>query len=277
MDLSLPLNIAGIGFRLNLPGHEVLEILSKRYENFAAGEFAYDWQIAWGKPNHEQTMDGVSFAENGAEWHLQRDDFQAHWNNQTRRGSVLMEPSEYTVDSWLRVWLSSLLLMQGGGLFHAAGLLRGNRGELFIGRSGCGKSTLARACGADEILSDELTAVRRYGAAFMVHGTPFMGELGVGGINQSAPLKRFFMIHHGDPPGRMAVPRIEALPELWGTLMCFSKAKCFLDAAMQLCDDMAAALPCERFSFDHHDSPWRLLDYDTGHNPDSAAAGYSVA
>jgi len=85
------------------------------------------------------------------------------------------------------------------------------------------------------------------------------------------------MIHHGNPPGRIPVPRAEALPELWGTLMCFSKERRFIDAAMQLCDDMAAALPCERFAFDSHDSPWRLLDDDTGHNPGSAAAGYGMA
>jgi len=65
----------------------------------------------------------------------------------------------------------------GGGLFHAAGLIRDNRGELFIGKSGSGKSTLARACGDDEILSDELTAVRRDAGAFTVHGTPFMASL----------------------------------------------------------------------------------------------------
>lgn len=276
MPVPFNLSIAGINFRLNFPGHDVVSTLDARYANFTTDAGAYEWKIDWGKPVFDTDARSVSFEERGHAWHFSREDFQAEWDTATGRGRALMEPSEYTVDSWLRVWISGLLLMQGGGLFHAAGLIRDNRGELFAGASGSGKTTLARACALEEILSDELTAVRRHGGAFTVHGTPFMGELGVGGSNRAAILKRFFLMHHG-ASGRIPVPRARALPELWGTLMCFSKSHIFLDAAMSLCDDMAAALPCESFAFDAHDSPWRLLDYDSGQQPGPAAAGCGLA
>ena len=59
-------------------------------------------------------------------------------------------------------------------LVHSCGLRHAEVGDVFPGESGLGKTTLARkAPDADDVLSDELIALRRTDEGWRVYGTPF--------------------------------------------------------------------------------------------------------
>lgn len=264
---SIALSIAGITVRLEGVRAALAPVLERRYAAFESGadagavwelDMAAPPEAAWpGDAPHvivEHTADGaVRYA---------MADLDARWDPAAGRGRARLAATEYAVDGLLRVWLSGELLRgpARGGLFHAAGAAREGRGWLFAGRSGAGKSTLAAACAPHELLSDELTAVRR-GAdgSFEVWGTPFMGELGVGGRNISAPLDRFYLLDRHAPPGLTPAPRASAAAELWSTLLCFDTRPDTAAAALDLCNAMARDLPCQRLCFDKNAGPWRLL------------------
>jgi len=97
-----------------------------------------------------------------------------------RRGELALARAEFEkatwcVENYLRVGTAWRALEEGGALLHAASLVREGRGYLFLGASGSGKSTLAATSAAGEVMSDDLTLVRRIGRPFRVVGTPFRG------------------------------------------------------------------------------------------------------
>jgi hypothetical protein len=107
------------------------------------------------------------------------------------RGQGRCEASPFAVDCVLRVLFATLLPRVGGMLIHGCGLRHAAIGVVFPGVSGTGKTTLARkAPDADDVLSDEIVAVRRLDDGWRVFGTPFWGDFARGGISmRSWPLR----------------------------------------------------------------------------------------
>ena len=94
------------------------------------------------------------------------------------RGEGRCEVSPFAVDCVLRVLFATLLPRVGGMLIHGCGLRHAEIGVVFPGVSGAGKTTLARkAPDADDVLSDEIVAVRRLDDGWRVFGTPVLGRL----------------------------------------------------------------------------------------------------
>jgi hypothetical protein len=107
------------------------------------------------------------------------------------RGSGRCEINLFAFDCILRVLWATLLPRQGGMLVHSCGLRHAEVAVVFPGKSGAGKTTLARkALDADEVLSDEISIIRRADDGWRVHGTPFWGDFARGGISmRSWPLR----------------------------------------------------------------------------------------
>jgi hypothetical protein len=102
----------------------------------------------------------------------------------TYRGDGRCEMSPFALDCVLRVLYATLLPRMGGMLIHGCGLRHAAVGVIFPGLSGAGKTTLARkAPDSDDVLSDEIVAVRRLDDGWRVFGTPFWGDFARGGIS----------------------------------------------------------------------------------------------
>jgi hypothetical protein len=99
------------------------------------------------------------------------------------------EKGPWSVENFLRVCTASRAAREGGALLHAASLMRSGGAFLFMGASGSGKSTLAATSAHGEVISDDLTLIRKLPEGYRVAGTPFRGTH-TGG----RPVRGFFPI-----------------------------------------------------------------------------------
>jgi hypothetical protein len=139
----------------------------------------------------------------------------------TYRGSGSCDMSPFALDCVLRVLYATLLPRMGGMLIHGCGLRHAAVGVIFPGLSGAGKTTLARkAPDSDDVLSDEIVAVRELDDGWRVFGTPFWGDFARGGISmRSWPLRTLAFL--GQAPREVAMTPITSSDAALRLLGCF--------------------------------------------------------
>ncbi|HVV17156.1 MAG TPA: hypothetical protein VHH90_08130 [Polyangia bacterium] len=160
------------------------------------------------------------------------------------RGQGRCEMSPFAVDTLLRVIFATLLPRAGGMLIHACGLRHAAVGVIFPGQSGAGKTTLARkAPDADDVLSDEIVAVRRLDDGWRVFGTPFWGDFARGGISmRSWPLRTVAFLTQTREIGMAPITSSDATLRLLGCFMSFAVDRASVErslaVAIQLCAEV---------------------------------------
>jgi hypothetical protein len=175
-------------------------------------------------------------------------------------GEIILDPSLFSRDGPVDVLqfpLEELLYIRilAGGLgieFHACGLVdeEGN-GFLFVGQSGDGKTTTARlweVVPGTRILSDDRIIVRHVDGLWRMYGTPWHGEADLA-LNASVPLTAIFVLDRGSTNEFSPLSQAEAAALLFArSFVPFHDAESLAWAA-ECCGNLAAALPCTRFSF----------------------------
>ena len=119
-----------------------------------------DWEGDLLKVRSYGFVGWVSIEDSGGEIALSRSEY---------------ERGEWSMENYLRVCTAWKAVREGGVLLHGASLVRAGRAWIFMGPSGSGKSTLAAISRMGEVVSDDLTLVRRSPAGFRVEATPFRG------------------------------------------------------------------------------------------------------
>jgi hypothetical protein len=82
-------------------------------------------------------------------------------------------PDCEALDAVLRVIISVLLTAHNGLLIHASSVSIGGNAFIFPARPEGGKSTIAKLLSDDQVIGDELVAIRRDHNTYTVYGTPF--------------------------------------------------------------------------------------------------------
>jgi hypothetical protein len=163
------------------------------------------------------------------------------------RGSGRCEMTPFALDCMLRVLYATVLPRVGGMLIHGCGLRHAEVGVVFPGRSGAGKTTLARKSpDADDVLSDELVAVRRdEDGAWRVHGSPFWGDFARGGISmRSWPLRTVAFLAQAPRDAVTMTPIVssDATLRLLGCFLAFATDRATVERnlaiAVQLCAEV---------------------------------------
>jgi len=160
------------------------------------------------------------------------------------RGEGHCEASPFALDCVLRVLFATLLPRVGGMLIHGCGLRHAAVGVLFPGVSGSGKTTLARkAPDADDVLSDEIVAVRRLDDGWRVFGTPFWGDFARGGISmRSWPLRAVGFLHQAREVAMTPITSSDATLRLLGCFLAFATDRASVErnlaVAVQLCAEV---------------------------------------
>lgn len=160
------------------------------------------------------------------------------------RGEGRCEASPFAVDCVLRVLFATLMPRVGGMLIHGCGLRHAAIGVVFPGVSGAGKTTLARkAPDADDVLSDEIVAVRRLDDGWRVFGTPFWGDFARGGISmRSWPLRTVGFLNQAREVAMTPITSSDATLRLLGCFLSFATDRASvtrsLEVAVQLCAEV---------------------------------------
>jgi hypothetical protein len=177
-------------------------------------------------------------------------DFQVRLAGRSSRGRITYhgtgrcEASPFAVDCVLRVLFATLLPRVGGMLIHGCGLRHAAIGVVFPGVSGAGKTTLARkAPDADDVLSDELVAVRRLDDGWRVSGTPFWGDFARGGISmRSWPLRTVGFLNQAREVAMTPITSSDATLRLLGCFLSFATDRASVERslalAVRLCEEV---------------------------------------
>lgn len=185
------------------------------------------------------------------------------WTRGEEVGSVLGWVPMKILNPIVEVCLLTRLAREGGLLLHSAGVLSLTGGYIFTGASGAGKSTLSGffdTCGAS-VLSDERMIIRKSGAAFAIHGTPWVGS-GAYAKNESGILTELFCISHGQEH------RTDSMSP--SAVLSFLLPQCFLphwdraamESTLAFLGDLIAHISCRRLAFAQRQD---VVDYVRSH------------
>jgi hypothetical protein len=258
----LIIEIGGLPLSLRAPDPEFRALLAARYSSFVRtktrGEMEFDLRAV--APGPAAADPSLEVRCEQGQWHLSRGEFRASFDLSTRRGHLDFVPNPYSVDTLLRI-VHSLLLAPGGGLLlHAAGGIRDGRGVLFSGVSGAGKSTIASLAPRDvQLLTDEISYLRREGLGFRVYGTPFSGELGIRGEDVSAPLSAIYLIEHGPANRLERVAESEAARRLMRNTLFFAREKHLVAQVFCTVCDLVRQVPVYRLEFVPDTRVWEMI------------------
>jgi hypothetical protein len=262
---SCVVEIGGIPIALNTGDEPFLDSLRQRYAGFlsaSAPELVLDISLI--TPG-DVSDDDVRVRRDGAEWLLERGDFQARWDPRTGRGLVSQSPNPYALDSVLRILHSLVLAARGGFLLHAASAIAngatgaparppvigaGNQAFLFSGVSGAGKTTISRLAPPDvALLTDEVSYVRPSSDGYSAYGTPFAGDFGRPGENRAAPVSTLFFLEKG-PENRIDdMPPAEAARRLMRNILFFADEPQLVEMIFATACDFIQRVPVRRLTF----------------------------
>jgi hypothetical protein len=260
---ALTISIGGLAIRFYVPDTGFRTLLAARYGSFlrahAEARPEIEFEIHAVPPGSLHGPENLNVGCEGGLWRLSRGDFRAEFDLRARRGTLALSPNPYSVDCLLRIAHSLLLAASGGVLLHAASGIRNGRGVIFSGVSGAGKTTISRVAPAGvQLLTDEVSYLRREGAGYRVYGTPFSGELGLRGEDISAPLEAVHLIEHGAENRREALAQPEAIRRLLRNTLFFAQEPELVSAVFATLCDLAERVPVYRLEFVPDARVWEL-------------------
>lgn len=259
----IDVGIGGLWVRLHTDAPAFAETMAERFKGFLgpAPHVDYEFDIALVPPRpFEEQNDDVRVWQEGGRWHMRRNDFLAHWEPETRRGQATMVLSPYSLDSLLRILATVMLANQGGLLMHASSAVRNGRAYVFTGVSGAGKTTISRLASPDvQVLTDEMSFLRRESEGYFAYGTPFSGELGKPGANLRAPLAGIFLLTQGPEDRIDTLPLADAVRGLMGNILFFAEDAGLCAAVFDGAIALASAVPVRRLTFRPTPAVWDLI------------------
>jgi len=259
---EIVIEVGGIPIAVRTIEARFAKLLRTRYGDYvrqgATPEFTFDAEIV--QPNDvDPDADARVWLEKG-EWRLERGDFRASWNPSARRGEVRQSLNPYSIDAVLRIVHTLLLADEGGFLLHASSAVRNGKAFLFSGVSEAGKTTMARLAPPDvELLTDEVSYVRKVDGRYFAYGTPFAGEMGTPGKNISAPIAALYLLNKADGNRIEAIDPADAARRLLRNILFFahqpeSVRQVFLSACA-----FVSAVPVSQLSFFPDQRVWDLI------------------
>ena len=225
--VALAIAIGGVTVRVQTADPAFAEMLEARYAGFtAASETAdYEFDVELAPVGRPVSADSdLSVRRIGRLWEIERGDFHATCDPDSRRVRIRQSANPYSLDSVLRIVHTLALAERGGFLLHAASAIRDDRAFVFAGVSGAGKTTMTRLAPADAtLLTDEISYVRYDDGAYWAYGTPFAGELAKVGENVKAPIAAIYLLAQGPEHRVDEIPRAEALRALMRDVLFFAE------------------------------------------------------
>jgi len=261
------IGIGGIQVRLNSDSREFIGMLDQRYAGFLepAIKIDYRFDIHLQQPEGIDLDEDVSVFRRDGLWCLRRGDFQAEWDPAEKTGWIRQSANPYSLDSVLRIVHTLILADEGGMLMHSSSAIRDGRAYLFSGVSGAGKTTMVRLAPPDvNVLTDEMSFLRRESGDYFAYGTPFAGDLARPGENLRAPLAAIYLLAQGPVNFIEELSPADAVRGLMANILFFAQDKELVQAVFASAIDLAASVPVRRLTFMPDARVWELIG--NGHN-----------
>jgi hypothetical protein len=254
--------VGGIAVGVHTSDEAFLHLLEDRYAGFidVRGTPDYEFDIDLTPPSASAGDEDVRVFRKGRQWMLERGDFRAQWDPATRRGRIRQSANPYSIDTVLRIVHTLVLAREGGFLVHASSAVRNGRAFLFAGVSGAGKTTISRLAPPDaDLLTDEISYVRKEAGGYFAYGTPFAGELARSGENLRAPLAAIYLLARGadnriDDPGGA-----EAARGLLANILFFAEDAELAQAVFRSALELVERVPVKRLTFVPDARVWELI------------------
>lgn len=107
---------------------------------------------------------------------------------------VMAKQPQIAIDYFLRVVSAITVFIDGGFLFHAAGIRKNNKGYAFFGHSGSGKTTVCRLSVHADVLNDDLICLMPAHPNWQIFSTPFTNPTQIHPMNRNAKLHGLFFL-----------------------------------------------------------------------------------
>jgi hypothetical protein len=262
-DHEVVVEIGGIAIALHTVDPEFVKVLHGRYGVYvnpgAKPDFAFDVDLVAPSTFIDPEADAQVWMEDG-EWRLERGDFRAKWNPETRHGTVHQTVNPFSIDSVLRIVHTLLLARTGVFLLHASSAVRNGKAFLFSGLSEAGKTTISRLAPKDAaLLTDEASYVRKLDGKYIAYGTPFAGELGVAGENIAAPITALYLLEKS-PENRIdPIEPAVAIRRLMRNVLFFAEDPSLVRMVFESVCAFVATVPVFQLSFYPDQRVWELI------------------
>ncbi len=199
--------------------------------------------------------------------------FQAAvFNDDHSRGTIYHGPAQKTafLDGNLnaltllptdQILLARVMADRDAVFLHAAGVVLGGEGYLFVGHSSAGKSTMCgmlQAAGGT-VLCDDRIVVRRHDDGYRIHGTWSHGDV-PDVSSASAPLKGIYFLEQAAE--NELIPMADPFQNVQRLLPCLIKGLVtpeWMEKACGLVEALAADASCFRLRFDRSGEIIRVL------------------
>ncbi len=239
-----------------------LETLRERYAGFTTSSpsvspIRFSVEIS---PDPFPGGERIQMSRSDGCWQFGRDSFHAQWFPEKACGSIRQAAGITPIDNVLRVLHTLLLVRRGGFLLHAASAVRNGKAFLFSGVSGAGKTTLSRLAPPDvTLLTDEMSYISPDRGVYRAFGTPFAGDLGINGVDISAPLAEINMLAQGPRNTRELLPPSKALSALLRNVLFLAEDPEYVRLAFEAAYRAVSTLPVYRLTFVPTKEVWEMI------------------
>jgi hypothetical protein len=261
-DQHVVIDIGGMPVLVRSESPEFLRMLEGRYSGFVSAEARTDVEldvdiVPPGKISNEEDV-AVRFTS--GRWIIARGDLRAEWEPASGRGRIVQSSNPYSIDTALRILHSLMLAREGGLLIHAASAVRNGRAFLFTGVSGAGKTTISRLAPPEtNLLTDEISYVRRDGTRYVAYGTPFAGELAEPGENIKAPVAGLYFLEKGPHNVVEQMRESEAAQRLLENVLFFADDQELVSLVFESACELVGKVPAYRLTFYPDQRAWELI------------------
>jgi hypothetical protein len=259
---EIPIDIGGMPIGVYTTDSGFATLLRTRYKHFVRDDARarFRLEVETTAPEDGDADEDVSVTFSGAEWHVKRGDFRAHWDPVKRQGTVRQSANPYSIDAVLRILHSLILANEGGFLLHGASAIRNGKAFVFSGVSGAGKTTISSLAPADVVLlTDEISYIRPDGIGYRAFGTPFAGELAEIGQNVSAPLDTLFLLAKGSENRIDEISPAEASRAILRNMLFFAEDAELVRRLFETTLDVVAKVKIRRLTFVPDQRVWELV------------------